>query len=315
MITPSPTEVRRIRRSLGLGLALLTAVGLSGAVADSPTPTPAELGAHARSVLHQIMASEQSWVRIHAAEALIAAGEADAIRAYFLRELPRTESAVFRIGVYRVLATVSHSPEERSAWIAKVERVYLDPAAPDQNQAIETLCKLGHRVRGPTLELVRHRMAGPPSVPMALALWSATLAGEPHALEGLAQLLAAQDPDLRSDAAYALRWLHLSDPAMRQALVRAAAVEPAGTRAYPFILGAALTVDADPAQAKDWVTKLDQVLATGATDARFEASWTLKYRYQATDLPRLAPLLDLPATENDTRIGAAAIILTTLARR
>lgn len=302
-------------RSSGLGLALLAAATLSGSELASPAPTPAALGEHARTVLHQIMVSEQSWVRIHAAEALMDAGETDAIRTYFLNELPRTESSAFRIGVWRVLATASPSREERRSWIAKVEQVYLDPAAPDQNQAIETLCKLGCRVTGPTLELVRHRMAEPPSAPMALAFWSATLAGEPHALEGLTQLLTAKDPALRRSAAYALRWLHPSDPAVRQALARAAA-DPVTNVATVYILGAALAVDADPAQTKNWERMLNLVMGDNAAPVgdRFEASWTLKQRSQAAHLPPLAGLLDLPAPENDVRIGAASIILATLAR-
>ena len=305
------------RPALGLALALVVAATLAGADggARAPAQTPEALEAHARSVLHEIMTSEQSWVRIHAAEALIAAGEGEAIRTHFLKELPNTESSAFRIGVYRVLATVSHSPEERSSWIAKVEQVYLDPKAPDQNQAIETLCKLGCRVTGPTLELVRRRMAEPPSAPMALALWASQLAGEPHALEGLTGLLTSDDPALRTSAAYAFRWLRPSDPAVRAALAQAVAAEPAGTQVSAYLLSAALTVDADPAQTANWKASLKQALFTGTMPARFEASWTLRYRYQVGELAQVAPLLDLPATENDTRVGAAMIILTPLARR
>lgn len=290
-------------------------VGLAAVVAlRGASPPPAALAAHARGVLHGIMESERSFVRVHAAEALIAAGEADAVRAYFLRELPSTEASAFRIGVWRVLATTASSADERNSWIAKVGRTYCDPAAADRATAIETLCKLGYRVSGKTLELVRQDAAGKPSVPMVLALWSAQLAGEPDALTALTGLLTADDPKVRRTAAYALRWLHPTDSATRQALARAAAVEPADSPAYAYILGAALTVDADPAQAKDWVAKLDQVLATGALEARFEASWTLRYRYSVANLPPVAKLLDLPASENDTRVGAAMIILTTLAR-
>ena len=317
MKTLSSMGVRRWHRRFRLGLALLAAAALPGAGAESPAPSPAALGEHASSVLHQIMVGEQSWVRIHAAEALMAAGEAEAIRTYFLNELPHTESSVFRIGVYRVLATASHSAEERSSWIAKVEHIYLDPTAPDQNQAIETLCKLGHRVTGPTLELVRHRLAGPPSVPKALALWSATLAGEPHALESLTRLLDSQDPDLRRNAAYALRWLHPSDPAVRRILDLAAATAvPAYDSASVYIVGAALAVDANPAASKGWVAMLNFTLVTDAFSPgeRFEASWTLKHRYKAADLPGLAGLLELPASENDVRVGTASIILTTLTR-
>ncbi len=304
-----------MRRSIATGLGLLAAVALQGADVPTAAPVPEALAAHARAVLHQIMVSEQSWVRIHAAEALMEAGETEAIRTYFLNELPNTESSAFRIGVWRVLATASHTPEERATWIAKVERVYLDPAAPDQNQAIETLNKLGYRVTGETLEKVRHNAAGLPSAPMALALWSEQIAGEPHALEGLTELLTSKDPALRTSAAYAFRWLHPSDPAVRAALVHAAAAEAAGTVPYVYILGAALTVEADPTQTSNWETKLNEVMMTGTAGARFEASWTLKHRFKFADLPRLGLLLDLPASENDARVGAATIILLTLARR
>ena len=89
---------------------------------------------------------------------------------------------------------------------------------------------------------------------------------------------------------------------------------PAGTNVSAYLLSAALTAGADPAQTADWETKLKQALFTGAMPARFEACWTLRHRYQVADLPQVAPLLDLPATENDTRVGAAMIILTILAR-
>lgn len=316
MTTSTLAGARPVRRILGLSVGLLAAVALPGAGSGAPTPTALE--EHARAVLHQIMVSEQSWVRIHAAEALMAAGETEAIRTYFLNELPRTESSIFRIGTYRVLATASHSSAERASWIAKAGQVYLDPTAADQNQAIETLCKLGHHVSGPVLELVRLRLAGPPSVPKALALWSATLAGEPHALENLAQLLDAQDPDIRRGAAYALRWLHPSDPAVRQTLARAAATAvPAYDAASVYIVGAALAVDAKPAATQGWVALLNFTLTNKAFSVgeRFEASWTLKHRYKSADLPSLAGLLDLPADENDVRVGAASVILATLARR
>jgi HEAT repeat protein len=264
--------------------------------------------------LHEIMQSERSFVRIHAAEALMAAGEADAVREYFTRELPNTETSAFRVGVWRVLANTARSADERNRWIAKVERTYCDQAAPDRGTAIETLCKLRHRVSGRALELVRREAAGAPSGPTVLALWSAQLAGDPHALGGLIAMLGSNDALVRRGAAYALRWLEPSDSVTRQALVRAVTREPPGSQAYAYILGAALTVGADPGQARTWEAELDRVLAAGPTDARFEASWTLKHRYRAADLPRVAALLDLPAKENDARIGAAAIILATLAR-
>jgi hypothetical protein len=318
-MNPLPvTSLSRWRRGFCCGALLLAAPLLPAAEtgAAAPVLTMDALAAHARDVLREIEASEHSWVRIHAAEALMAGGASDAVRAEFLASLPTLESSAIRVGAWRVLTTTAPSPEDREPWIVKIARTYLDPAAADQNQAIETLCKLGFRVSGEVLAKVRREAAGPPSVPMSLALWSAVLAGEPDALPRLTALLASSDPALRGDAAYALRWLRLSDPAMRRALTRAAAAEPAGTSAYPYILGAALTVDADPTQTAAWTAKLNEVfLASGPTDGRFEASWTLRNRYRVADLPRLAAMLDLPPKENDTRVGAAAVILVTLGRR
>lgn len=295
-------------------------VNLSAAAA-MPKPqldpaTAAALAAHARSVLHQIMDPEQTWVRIHAAEALMAAGESEAVRADFRRRMPEFESSKIRVGVWRVLATTSPTPADRADCIAHLEQIYLDPSAPDHPQSLETLCKLGHQVKGPTLELVRREAAGPPSAQMALALWSAQLAGERNALPGLTALLASPDPALRISAAYALRWLHLSDPAMRKALARAAATEPADSSAYAFILGAALQTGAvEREKLADMVVALDRVFNTGTAAARFEASWTLQRLYEPRDLPRIVPFLDLSEQENDARVGTATIILTVLARQ
>lgn len=296
-------------------LACLAGLVLAAMASGAGDPGPATWAAQARDTLHGIMAGEQSFVRVHAAEALLAAGEAGPVRAFFLRELPATETSVFRIGVWRVLATTANSPGERAAWIARVEQAYGDPAAPDRITALETLCKLGHHVTGRTLERVRRDAGGATSTLQVIALWSAQLAGEPGALSRLADLLTSGDPKIRRTAAYALRWLHPADAATRQALARAAAAEPAGSPAEAFLVGAALSVDADPARSASWQAQLERILATGAVDARFEASWTLRHRYKVANLPAVVKLLDRPASENDTRVGAAMIILTTLDSR
>lgn len=298
-------------RLTGLGLVLgLGPTYASATVAEDPAVS---LAAQARKVLHEVMTAERSWVKIHAAEALIDAGETDRIHAIFFAGEAANENPTIRIGLWRVLARTARTPAERAEWIARIEGAYRDPQAPDRMQAIESLGKLHHRVSGPSLTLVRSESAGAPSVPMVLALWAAQLAGEPNALAGLTGLLSSPDPTLRGDAAYALRWLGAPDPAVRQALAKAAAVESADTYAHPYILGAAVTVGADAAQTKAWLDKLEQVLWSGTTDARFEAAQTLKHHCPPAKVFQLAPLLSEPA--NDARVGAADVILTALSRR
>ncbi len=289
---------------------------LTAAAHASAAPAPAALEAHAWEVLHQIMDSEQTWVRIHAAEALIAAGEVREIRADFLKRKPDFESSKIRVGMWRVLATTSPTPADRADCIAHLEQIYLTPDAPDHPQSIETLCKLGEHLRGPARDLMRSEAKGAPSTQTVLALWASVNSKESGAVSKLTAQLESPDVNLRRLAAYALRWLKLPDEKVGQALSRAAEKEPADSSAYPYLLGAAVAAPAsDNLKKAGWIGKLDRVVATGTTDARFEASWTLKYFYMPADLPRIAPMLDLPAEQNDARIGAAAIILTTLARK
>jgi sialidase-1 len=266
----------------------------------------------AKVVLHKVFDEEESWGKIHAAEALIAGGEAVAIRERFLQLVPTVDSLPYRIGVWRVLANTSPTAADRAACVAQVEKVFLNLASPDRSQAIETLCKLRVRLNGPSLELVRQTAREGPELLRPLALWSLRLADEPGALEKICALLRSPDATMRVDAAYALRLLRETEPAALRALAQAADAEPAGTRAYPYLLSAAFALNADPAHRPAWRTALEQVLATGAVEARFEACQGLLTQVTAADLSRYVPLLD--AQGNDTKVGAALTILYVRAR-
>jgi len=284
------------------GLVALLWLAFGANVLPAMDPT----AARARTTLHEILRNESSWIQIHAAEALIAAGESGNMRAFFLQDLPALERKPHRIGVWRVLANIS-PPLERRAWIAKIEAVYLDPAAPDRIQAIETLCKLGHRVAGAALERVTAEAGGQPSTEMALALWALQLAGGPNALSGLGSLLRSPDPTLRENAAYALRWLRATDPGILELVARAAESEPVGNGTSAYLLSAALSLRADPDKITAWRALLEDVLLHGEMHARFEACQTLIHYLSSADLPRFTALLDDSGA--DTRVGIASIIL------
>jgi hypothetical protein len=292
-------------------LRLLLGLALLGAAAPAD---PAAL--RSRAVLHEIYDHEESWVKIHAAEALVAAGEAIEIRAKLLKLVPTVDSLVYRVGVWRVLAATSPTAADRAACVAAVEKIYLDPAAPDRSQAIETLCKLRVVVAGPVLAEVRREAAlGPgqlqPRSLQPLALWSLALAGEPGALARLCAVLRSPDTSLRVDGAYALRLLGNQDPAVRRALAEAAAVEPPGTAARPYVLSAAFTLRADEGKLAPWRSDLEAMVQTGTSEARFEACQALRPSATLSDLARYEPLLAGPSP--DTRIGAASTILHVLA--
>lgn len=284
------------------GLMCIRRVGLARLTAP-----PDALAVRARAVLHEVMAHEENWIKIHAAEALMAGGEAVAIRDRFLQLVPGVDALAYRVGVWRILANTSPTGPGRAACVASVEKIFLNPASADRSQALETLCKLRHPVSGPALAEVRKIAAGPPAPLRGLAFWALRLAGEPGALASLGGLLRSPEVGERLVAAYALRLLRENDPVALGQLARAAELEPPESRAHPYLVSAAFSLNGDPARRSAWRTALEKILATGPDAARFEACQGLLEQVTAADRAGFARLLDAP--ENDTRVGAALAIL------
>jgi len=245
---------------------------------------------------------------------LIAGGEVAAVREQMLQLSLQADSLVYRIGVWRVLASTSATLPERAACVEQVEKIFLNPASPDRSQALETLCKLRHRVAGPALAAVRELAANPAEPLRGLALWALTLAGEAGARDSFVALLQSPEEGMRLVAAYGLRLMRASDPAVLAALAQAAAREPASTRAYPYLASAAFSLDADPARRGAWRARLEKILADeSAADAfRFEACQSLLPQLNRSDRPAFGRLL--ASAGPDTRVGAALVILSFSAR-
>lgn len=292
--------------------ALILALIASAAFANAATIEPSQRrpAERARSVLQRVVTEDRSWVGVHAAEALAALGEGRTVHERFLLEASHAGSLPHRIGIWRVLAATTANTEERAAWIARIEQVFLDPDAPDRKQAIESLAKLGHRTTGAVLAEVRRAANAPASMNRVLPLWSLHYAGDPAALDQLLALLRSDDPVARQRSAYALRWIQPAGPAARAALVQAVKLEPAGTPRV-FLVSAALTLDADPAQRASWQNELQTFFHGDLPTGRLEAAQALAPFCQPADLPRLEALLD--DADHDRRVAAAAMILHLLA--
>jgi uncharacterized membrane protein len=266
----------------------------------------------ARAALRRIVANGRAWVRVHAAEVLIAYGEGDAMRALFGREAPAAAASPYRIGTWRILAAAARTPAERAGWVARIEAEAIDPT-PDPGdpsrrlRALESLGKLRVRVDGPVREATRVFAAAAAPVDAALPLWVLSLAGDSGAPGRLAGLLSAPDPVARQRAAYALRWLGSTDPVVLGKLRRAADSEPAGTAAWPFLASAALLLDPGAPGAPAWRSGLETLPPVSTPDAKFEAAQALMPFRNAEDLRRMAALLDDP--DDAVRVNAAWTIL------
>jgi len=270
------------------------------------------LAERAKAILYDVLERDETWIKIHAAEALLVGGEAVAMRHRFLELAPASDSLLYRVGVWRVLATTSATKAERARCIERVGSIFMDPDAPDRSQALETLCKLGVPLTGVLLNRVRSTAADESDRLRPLALWSLAVMGDQDALRRIAGLLSSPVARARVIAAYSLRWLRTRDPATLHLLAQAADTEPPGTDAQAYLLSAAFALDADPARKPAWRAGLEQVLARGSMEARWEAFNGMLADSTSASLSQAVPLLDDPGA--DTRVGAAMTILYVRAR-
>lgn len=260
--------------------------------------------AGARAALERALSEEANWVRVHAAEALVAIGEGGIARATYERELLALEAGPARVGAWRVLAATARTDKERAAWVRKIGDVFTVAGAADRLQAIESLCKLRAPIADTVLAQAKAMAAGPePERP--LANWALHLAGDTTAVGALVAMLASTDHVVRLRAAYALRWIGAPTSATRTAVAAAMAAEPADSVARPYLLSAALVLEASPKHHAAWMLLAEELLQHGAPGARYELSQTV-----SASAVRLAPdaLLTVAArTNGDERIGAALL--------
>lgn len=258
----------------------------------------------ARAALERALAEDTGWVRVHAAEALIAIGEGAIARATYERELLALEAGPARVGAWRVLAATARTDTERAAWVRKIADVLGVPGAADRLQAIESLCKLRAPITDTVLAQAKAMNAGPePERP--LANWALHIAGDSSAVSTLVALLGSTDPVVRLRAAYALRWIGAPTDATRAAVATAMEAEPADSLARPYLLSAALVLEAAPARHVAWLRLAEEVLQHGVAGARYELSQTVPT--PAVQLTAEALLAVASRTTGDERIGAALL--------
>lgn len=258
-------------------------------------------------ILRNALTTEARWIKVHAAEALLAAGERDAVAREFERELASHGSEPeYRIGIWRVLAQAAQSSQERDGWVRRVVDAFLDEGGPDRLHASETLGKLAYRVRAEEVDAFERAARGGRRPLAANALWVLANSRHPGAEARLAGLLRAPEVDARTAAAYAMRFLATITPATWRKLSAAVRAEP-GNDIVRASLAAAAFVQAPTAKKAPFAAILGQYARTGTVDMKSEACGALAMAGTLADEPILAPLLD--DANLDVRIGAARAIV------
>jgi len=279
----------------------------------APAPSPVDEGVRQRAsqLLRTAFEREQQWTRVHAAEALLAAGDSDGVRAAFERELAvKSNERPYRIGIWRVLAQAARSADAREGWVKQILDSFLDVDAPDRLHASETLGKLGYKATSDDrddFELAAKTGSGPLA---ANARWVLANSGRPQADLRLVELLASDDAATRATAAYAVRFVTKLSPAAWGKLFGAVRKEPdvpASDIVRASLVSAAFVhapVEQQKAMMKAEVLKYAR---TGSADAKAEACAALAMQGQDEDVPLLVSLFDDGST--DVRIAAANAIL------
>lgn len=94
------------------------------------------------NTLKQNLKNLQGWNKVHAAEYLLWTNHTEGIKTIFLGQNQKfSNKAEYRIGIWRVLAEATQSPE-RDKWIDKIVNAFMDTTGLDRIWAAETLSKL-----------------------------------------------------------------------------------------------------------------------------------------------------------------------------
>ncbi|MFO7823926.1 MAG: sodium/solute symporter [Cyclobacterium sp.] len=163
-----------------------------------------ELREKAVKELDQVMQSQESWVKVHAAEYKIWSGYRESVRETFLEEKSKWESqSPYRIGIWRVLA--QSDPASEKEYIDKIVKAFQNKQGADRIHAAETMAKLGHNLNEWAPEATIEVLEGPVNSLYVYTLWS-TLQGEDD-ISALMDLALDRQLDdlLRMQAAYAIR--------------------------------------------------------------------------------------------------------------
>lgn len=295
-------------------LALLAAMPISARAADKPAEVTSdqvtseqvtsELRDRAVQTLREVLEKEERWVKVHAAEFLLALDYPQGVRETFEKELERAgNEPEYRIGIWRVLARAASNKAERNGWVTKIRDVFLDPKSPDRLHAAETLAKLKYKVPdGKDAQSVAERKEfqkqaqSDDTVKAACVRWVLVdkKAGNGEAGDGqaaLCELLGNKEARTRGIAAYALRHLDKISAKTTAALLKAAKREPADSSGRIHLV-AALAVHAPAESRGEWKQQLRKYAETGIDTERYQVCDTLAHIGDQDDLPLLTQLME-----------------------
>ncbi len=264
---------------------------------------------NALKTLRNVLATQQEWVKVHAAEYLLWSGNPEGVqKAYLEEEKLFGTKPPYRIGIWRVLAQAATSEADKKVWTDKIKAVFLDSTATDRTHAVETLAKLRISPLADDRSLTEQTLNSPVKALALYTMWSVAFTS-PDSLKAapgkfLDVILKATDPSGKSTPAYALRQLKgLSDNEW-DLLAKTALAEPVDSPAKIYLLSSAFTTVNAGRKPENWSTIHSEILKYKTATSKGEISemcMALAESGTADDLPFLTSL-----SENLTQLSSEA---------
>lgn len=228
-----------------------------------------ELREKAKATLNEVLAEQDLWVKVHAAEYKIWTGYKEGVQEIYQNEKEQFENmSQYRIGIWRVLA--QESPADAELYHAKIIGAFNDRSGSDRIHAAETTAKLGLSLADYAPEATAEVLAGEKNSLYVYTLWS-TLYGK-DAEQGAGVLLnlivEPQIPEIpKMQAAFALRNFRNISPEQWKILAASAVNEPSNSLAKVYLLSAAYINAPKLAEQTDTYLKIKKSLSALTTSS------------------------------------------------
>jgi len=308
---------------------------------DKRPAVPDSLVQASQRELQDVLKKQSEWVKVHAAEYLLWAGIGDGVREEFLAEEKQFgQQALYRIGIWRVLAQAAPTEPEREKWISLIQQAFQDTIGPDRIHAAETLAKLRVPPASYTAGLTRQAIDSNNPALSLYTRWSAAFYSS-DSLSGTRQYFLDGIGNKKNGAifrrmgAYILRHLGALSRSQWTHLAQMALSELESSDARTYLLSAAFVkAPAEEESSKSFNTVREKLLRARIAPSkgdRSEMAMALAERGELRDLPVLIALLknqnplffpkdispekrQLDADNADVRAAAAYAILKIQAR-
>lgn len=238
----------RLAISLGIVLSIL-----SGCKKQNSSPVSDELRSKAIETLDEVLANQELWVKVHAAEYKLWAGYPDGVKDIYLREKELFDSLPqYRVGIWRVLAQASLDDAE--IYRDHIVKAFENREGNDRIHAAETAAKLGYSLAELSPEATAEVLAGERNSLYVYTLWSTLHSENPgRGVEALIELVL--DPGLgelpKTQAAFSLGNFGRMSDEQWEKLAMVALEEPKESLSRVYLLSAAFVHAPDKFKQED----------------------------------------------------------------